>query len=145
MKSRARRDPIAGLPSLPSSLIILAGLTATISWQWSNITGPLPLLLASAVAADPDSAGADGRAEIPRPRAAGPSAGQAPVRRHRAEHSQAGPAVAQRVVLYEEDPNDPQGKRFVGSAVWRTETVRPAPGSRPNSRFAPTSRFPDGT
>src|SRR2546421_1476484 len=42
----------------------------------------------------------------------------------------AGPvaAVAQRVVLYEEDPADPQGKRYVGSAIWRTETVTPAPG-----------------
>jgi hypothetical protein len=40
-------------------------------------------------------------------------------------------AVAQRVVLYEEDPNDPQGKRFVGTAVWRTETVSPGPGLAP--------------
>src|SRR5262245_8121322 len=39
-----------------------------------------------------------------------------------------GAAVAQRVVLYEEDPADPQGKRFVGSAIWRTETVSPGPG-----------------
>ena len=41
-------------------------------------------------------------------------------------------AVAQRVVLYEEDPADPQGKRYVGSAIWRTETVTPgpAPGAR---------------
>src|SRR5207302_129065 len=40
------------------------------------------------------------------------------------------PAVsaAQKVVLYEEDPADPNGKRFVGSAIWRTEMVTPAPG-----------------
>ena len=43
----------------------------------------------------------------------------------------AGPAVAQRVVLYEEEPNDPQGKRFIGSAIWRTETVSPGPGRPP--------------
>ena len=30
----------------------------------------------------------------------------------------AGAAVAQKVVLYEEDPADPNGKRFVGSAIW---------------------------
>src|SRR5690606_4973495 len=35
------------------------------------------------------------------------------------QDAQPGPAVAQRVVLYEEEPNDPQGKRFVGSAIWR--------------------------
>jgi len=39
--------------------------------------------------------------------------------------------VAQRVVLYEEDAADPQGKRFVGSAIWRTEMVTPAPGQLP--------------
>lgn len=36
--------------------------------------------------------------------------------------------VAQRVVLYEEDAADPAGKRYVGSAVWRTETVTGGPG-----------------
>jgi hypothetical protein len=40
-------------------------------------------------------------------------------------------AVAQRVVLYEEDPTEPRGKRFVGSAIWRTETVSPGPGRAP--------------
>lgn len=39
--------------------------------------------------------------------------------------------VAQRVVLYEEEPADPQGKRFVGSAVWRTETVPGTAGQPP--------------
>jgi hypothetical protein len=43
----------------------------------------------------------------------------------------AGAAVAQKVVLYEEDPNDPNGKRFVGSAIWRTETISPGPGQPP--------------
>ena len=38
------------------------------------------------------------------------------------------PGVGQRVVLYEEDPDDPQGKRLLGSAVWRTEMMAPAPG-----------------
>ena len=42
-----------------------------------------------------------------------------------------GPAVAQRVVLYEEEPSDPQGKKYVGSAIWRTETVSPGPGQPP--------------
>ena len=45
--------------------------------------------------------------------------------------TQQGPAVAQRAVLYEADPNDPQGKRFAGSVVWRTETVSPGPGLAP--------------
>jgi hypothetical protein len=40
-------------------------------------------------------------------------------------------AVAQKVVLYDEDPNNPQGVRHVGSAIWRTETVSPGPGLAP--------------
>jgi hypothetical protein len=32
--------------------------------------------------------------------------------------------VAQRVVLYEEDPSDPKGKQYVGSVIWRTEPIK---------------------
>ncbi|MGX7744690.1 hypothetical protein [Rhodopseudomonas parapalustris] len=34
--------------------------------------------------------------------------------------------VAQRVVLYDEDPSDPKGKQYVGSVVWKTEQVKGA-------------------
>jgi hypothetical protein len=37
--------------------------------------------------------------------------------------------VAQRVVLYDEDPSDPKGKQYVGSVIWRTEPVK-ASGSQ---------------
>jgi hypothetical protein len=40
-------------------------------------------------------------------------------------------AVAQKVVLIDEDPDNPQGRRYVGSAIWRTETVSPGPGLAP--------------
>jgi hypothetical protein len=40
-------------------------------------------------------------------------------------------AVAQKVVLIEQDPNNPQGKSYVGSAIWRTETVSPGTGLAP--------------
>jgi hypothetical protein len=36
--------------------------------------------------------------------------------------------VAQRVVLYDEDPADPKGKQYVGSVIWRTEQVKAAAG-----------------
>ena len=32
--------------------------------------------------------------------------------------------VAQRVVLYDEDPNDPKGKQSIGTVVWRTEQLK---------------------
>jgi len=52
-------------------------------------------------------------------------------------------AVAQKVVLYDEDPNDPQGKRYVGSAVWRTETVSPGPGLAPELAIRADVEIPD--
>jgi hypothetical protein len=57
--------------------------------------------------------------------------------------NQAAPAVAQRVVLYEEDPSDPNGKRFVGSAIWRTETVSPGAGLAPELAVRADIEIPD--
>jgi hypothetical protein len=51
--------------------------------------------------------------------------------------------VAQRVVLYEEDPADPQGKRFVGTAVWRTETKPAAAGRPPELAVRADIEIPD--
>jgi len=44
---------------------------------------------------------------------------------------QPGAPVAQRVVLYEEDPDDPQGKRLTGTVVWGSEMIPPTPGRPP--------------
>jgi hypothetical protein len=52
-------------------------------------------------------------------------------------------AGAQKVVLYEEDPNDPNGKRFVGSAIWRTETVTPSPGQPPELQVRADVEVPE--
>jgi len=40
--------------------------------------------------------------------------------------------VAQRVVLYDEDPSDPKGKQYVGSVIWRTEQVKASAGQKPD-------------
>jgi hypothetical protein len=51
--------------------------------------------------------------------------------------------VAQKVVLYEEEQNNPQGRRFVGSAVWRTETVSPGPGLAPELAIRADVEIPE--
>jgi hypothetical protein len=51
--------------------------------------------------------------------------------------------VAQRVVLYEEDPSDAAGKQFVGTAVWKTETVSPGPGLPPDVVIRANIEIPD--
>jgi hypothetical protein len=52
-------------------------------------------------------------------------------------------AVAQKVVLYDEDSSDPQGKRYVGSALWRTETVSPGPGLAPELAIRADIEIPE--
>ncbi len=52
-------------------------------------------------------------------------------------------AVAQKVVLYDEDSADPKGKRYVGSAVWRTETVSPGPGLAPELAIRADVEIPE--
>jgi SPOR domain len=40
------------------------------------------------------------------------------------------PTAVSRAVLYEEDPHEKYGKRYVGSAIWSTKTVAPAPNAK---------------
>jgi hypothetical protein len=54
-----------------------------------------------------------------------------------------GPPVAQRVVLYEEDPDDAQGKRFTGSVLWRTEVKSVTPGRSPETVVRADIEIPD--
>jgi hypothetical protein len=51
--------------------------------------------------------------------------------------------AAQRVVLYEEDPTNPNGTQFVGTAIWRTERVPPAPGQKPDVFIRGDIEIPD--
>jgi hypothetical protein len=131
-----------GLAKLAVVLIILAGLTATVSWQWSNITGVYSYFMhmrsrqaqtTPTPTAEPKFAG-----RVPQDQAPGQAPGAAPTAK-----PSAGPAVAQRVVLYEEDPNDPNGKRYAGSAVWRTETVSPGTGLAPELQIRADITVPD--
>jgi hypothetical protein len=120
-----------GLIQLLVALIIVGGVAATISWQWSHIAG-LYHSVAQIGSKPPAQTSREtaterkfsDRAPQEQSSAGQPSGAATP-------GSQAVPAVAQRVVLYEEDSSDPQGKRYVGSAIWRTETVSPGPGQPP--------------
>jgi hypothetical protein len=104
----------------------LVSLAAVLVWQWQPMVSAVRGLAASRNAAAPTA-----------PNAAAPArpkitdrigANDAP-----APGQQAAADVAQRVVLYEEDPSDPAGKRYVGSSVWRTESVATAAGQPPET------------
>jgi hypothetical protein len=130
---------IGGLIKLAVVACIIGIVAALFVWQWSNIKHmvaqlgtrqPAPVAQAPAPS-EPKFSGRVPQQQTP---------GQAP---GTATPTQPAPAVAQRVVLYEEDPNDPQGKRFVGSAIWRTETVSPGAGLAPELAVRADIEIPD--
>jgi hypothetical protein len=116
-------------------LLVLAGLGGTAYWQRHAIssmvasfrsdTPPKPRV-ATEPATRPKIADRIGPAE------GTPAPANAPAA-----------AVAQKVVLYDEDPNDPKGKRFVGSALWRTETISPGPGLAPELAIRAEVEIPE--
>src|SRR5580704_7456792 len=68
-----------------------------------------------------------------------PRAGQNPYPSR--SESQTAPAAPQRVALYEEDSNDPQGKRLSARRSGASRLSRPAQGWRRNWWCAPTLKF----
>jgi hypothetical protein len=114
-----------GLAQMVTALVILLGVSTVVYWQWSNIDGLYQFLshmrsrqsqTAQQPAGEPEFAKRVPQEQTrPQPPTVSPNA-------------QNGPATAQRVVLYEEDPGNPQGKQYTGSATWRTETVSPGSG-----------------
>jgi hypothetical protein len=101
-----------------AGVLIVLGLSGLAYWQWPTIAG---LFRGRDTVATPAAPGVSpsSRAKIT-DRIGAPAAPNA--------RPQEGPPVAQRVVLYEEDPSNPAGKRFVGTAIWRTESVAAGPG-----------------
>jgi hypothetical protein len=100
-------------------VLILVG--AAILWGKSVVTGVGGLFKSSptTVVEAPKDASSPAKPKIP-DRVGQPSSDQAVA------------PVAQRVVLYDEDPSDPKGKQYVGTVVWRTEPIKAAAGQKPD-------------
>jgi hypothetical protein len=90
-------------------VLILAG--AAILWGPSLVSMVRNMLKPTAVVEAPKDAGTAPRTKIP-DRVGQPSS------------SETVAPVAQKVVLYDEDPGDPKGKQYVGTVVWRTEQIK---------------------
>ena len=121
-----KRSRVGLIAALMTVVIILA-LGAIAYWQSARISALVNVVRGSAKQTPVDPS--QQKTKIP-DRVGQPS----DQTQNNAQQQTGGPAaqVAQRVVLYEEDPADPQGKRYVGSAIWRTETVTPGPGAAPD-------------
>jgi hypothetical protein len=119
------RRSYRGLVTIVVLLLILSGLVAGAYWQREALNATVQSLFNKTA---PKPVARDPNAAQQRPKIADriePNGQNQP-------GGQTSPTaqVAQRAVLYEEDPNDPQGKRFQGSVIWRTESV-PAGAGQP--------------
>ncbi len=109
-----------GLIAAISAMVLILALGAGVFWQRDRV--------ASLFNADKGTSAPTPRdAQPPRPkitdRIGQPATESAPVGPRTLPSTEQSAAVAQRVVLYEEDPAEPAGRRYVGSAVWRTEIL----------------------
>jgi hypothetical protein len=114
-KNKAARAPRAG-GGFPFKSAIAIGIVlilagAAILWGPVVVSFVRNMLKPSAVVEAPKDAGTAPRTKIP-DRVGQPSS------------SETVAPVAQRVVLYDEDPADPKGKQYVGTVVWRTEAIK---------------------
>jgi len=125
-------------------LLVIGGVAAAGYWQRDLVMSTVKSVMASLKSSPPPQAPA------PKPVTSEPSA--RPKIADRIGSSDTTPAkpatapaaaVAQKVVLYDEDPSDPKGKRYVGSAVWRTETVSPGPGLAPELAIRADIEIPE--
>lgn len=124
---RPLRTPIGGRLIRSAVALVAVLVVAGLGWWvWPSLTGLFGPSQPVATAPAPAPSGEPGRSGKITDRVGAQQAAPG------ARPQQDAPAVAQRVVLYEEDPADPGGKRYVGTAVWRTETIVAAPGQAPD-------------
>jgi hypothetical protein len=107
---RARAGTVFPFKSAIAVGIVLILVGAAILWGKSVVSGVTGLFKPATVVEAPTSAPLS-KPKIP-DRVGQPSSSD-PVA-----------PVAQRVVLYDEDPADPKGKQYVGSVIWRTEPIK---------------------
>jgi len=130
-KQRARSAAVFPFKSAIAVGIVLILVGAGILWGRSAVTAVGGLFKSSTVVEAPkDPAAPQSRPKIP-DRVGQPSSSEnvAP--------------VAQRVVLYDEDPSDPKGKQYVGSVIWRTEPIKASGNQKPDVAVRADIEIPD--
>src|SRR5205814_6393348 len=130
-RSPARMPSFHELVRVAAALLVLLCIGGLAAWQWPALTLLYRWVRTPAVVEVEKEASPTTPRKIGDRLDPGGQQTQPQVAGGTAPGTPAGAAVAQRVVLYEEDPAEPQGKRFVGSAIWRTETISPGPGRSP--------------
>jgi hypothetical protein len=132
-----------GLARLLVVVTMLIAGVATVFWQWSAVTEFYQFL--NLTGSEPQGQ-VSHKTPTAQPKSSVGVAQQqssAEARGATVPPGQTVSPVRQRVVLYEEDPTDPQGKRYTGSAIWRTETGSDKPGLAPELAIRADVRIPE--
>jgi hypothetical protein len=131
-KQRARSGVVFPFKSAIAIGLVLILVGAGILWGKSAVTmvGGLFKSSPSTVEAPKDTSAPQSKPKIP-DRVGQPSSSD-----------QVAP-VAQRVVLYDEDPSDPKGKQYVGSVIWRTEQIKATGSQKPDIAVRADIEIPD--
>jgi hypothetical protein len=118
------------------AVIVVLGLGAALYWQSDRMRG----LMGRNPASPPPQETARPQTKIPDRVSQG--IGTATPGQSTSPDQSVG-AVAQRVVLYEEDPGEPQGKRYVGSVIWGTESAPSSAGQSPEVAVRANLEIPE--
>src|SRR5436305_1974075 len=129
-KRRARTGAVFTFKSAIAVGIVLILVGAAILWGKSAVTAVSGLFKSQPVVEAPKDASPLSKPKIP-DRVGQPSSTE-----------QLAP-VAQRVVLYDEDPSDPKGKQYVGSVIWRTEQIKASAGQKADIAVRADVDIPD--
>jgi hypothetical protein len=131
-KKRARSGAVFPFKSAIAVGIVLILVGAAILWGKSAVTTVSGLFKSQpAVEQTKDVSQPLSKPKIP-DRVGQPSSTEQPVA-----------PVAQRVVLYDEDPSDPKGKQYVGSVVWRTEPIKASGNQKADIAVRADIEIPD--
>jgi hypothetical protein len=124
-RAQTPRRSYGDLIRIAAAIVIVLAIGSLLIWQWPNMVAIYSMLWAPPAEVVSTQPPPSTKPKIPdRIEPGGKPNPQQQV-------AQDAATVAQKVVLYEEDPNDPAGKRAVGSAIWRTEAVTAGTGKTP--------------
>ena len=135
-RDREPKKPSRALAAFPFKSAIAVGIVlilvgAGILWGKAAVTAVSGLFKSSPVV------------EAPKDQAAPQSRPKIPDRVGQPSSSENVAPVAQRVVLYDEDPSDPKGKQYVGSVIWRTEPIKASGNQKPDIAVRADIEIPD--
>jgi hypothetical protein len=130
-KRRARAGAVFPFKSAIAVGIVLILVGAAILWGKSVVSGVSGLFKSSPVVEAPK----DNSAPLSKPKI--------PDRVGQPSSSEQAAPVAQRVVLYDEDPSDPKGKQYVGSVIWRTEPIKASGNQKADVAVRADIEIPD--